>query len=866
VESVYIMKRVMRFSLKSFEKRYLDYWEDSLRVKLIAPAIVLSAYSIYSLFSSDWFHSAQYLSNWSTAPNILYNLTWLSFILMGIIALFVGIRRTVFVHSVETFFQYWALYVLVTGILFGNRWRVCKICGVEYNDSFDAWTDKYPEVDLIMLLVGVVIYLSVYAEFRLRRLVWVVLIAFVIYSGTAIGFGVPLPVMQTDGKVSLDSDRSEAIFLSVSLFLLFAVSLLGKFTLELLQRRNFLDLELATKRIDVLEKTINAIDDNNQPHTQLEQTHRRLKDAERIIEKVRLMNNASTGASCAQELETALALIRKTERNMTMLDFHKEVLLGPIKTGIEWKQEEVVKWIETVVNPGRNLGGPSRNKSTGSAFGGIRATPSETSINAKPAAWKNHPRHSPRGGHRLSHGGHRPSTLGEDDDLGISAKALMKQIGYEWNLSVTELETTLHENRATELSAIHLVSRALLAPVAKDTLNIGLDVVKNFAQAVEDMYLDVPFHNGHHAAQVCHHVNVLAYMSGVSHYVSRLDLVALTVAGLCHDISHFGRSNAFLVETRHELATRYNDSSVLENFHAATTFKAITSSKATDITSGLSRRDERRFRSRLIQLILATDTSTHFQVVAELRMRLLGKNLFQEPQLEETDRRVVLSVLLRAADLGYHAMPLDIHTQWAERLAEEYAEQGDDERALGLTVSPMCDRASQDIPSMEIGMMNLVVMPLYDELFNLVRIQNQVALNTFGVICGQLVSNHTHWTMVRQNRERTINPDHPFTETAEFDRMSDGSELYIPAPPAASFGPNSPFDGIRKDDLIQRVYSSELLARTHSAGSLGLTQPPQPPPAPLSPRSQDSAVSLTYSQAHGYENDPYAGENDDDYT
>ncbi len=853
---MYIMKRRMRFSLKSFEHRYMEFLTDSLRVKLIAPAVMLIAYSIYSLFAGDWFRSAHYLSNWKTAPNILYNVTWLSFIVMGLVAVYVGTCKKVFVTTVEAFFQYWVLYVLVMGIVFGNRWRVSQICGVDYNRAFAAWTDKYPEVDLIMLLVGIVIYMSVYAEIRLRRLIWVVLISFGIYACTAIGFGVPLPVIELNGGVTLISDRSEAIFLSVSLMILFGVSLLGKFTLELLQRRNFLELELASKRIDVLEKTINAIDDDNQPHTQLEQTHRRLKDAERIIEKVRLMTSVSAGASCAQELETALALIRKTERNMTMLDFHKEVLLGPIKTGIEWKQEEVVKWIETVVNPNRGPpGGNARIRSTTSNHGTLTRgpTPSEISMGIPAKIWKQ--RHSPR--HRLSTTSHhRPSTdRTDDDDLGISARALMKQIGYEWTLGIAELEQTLHANQATDLSAVHLVARALLSPVAKETLNISPDIVKNFAQAVEDMYLDVPFHNGLHAAQVCHHVNVLAFMAGVNHYVTRIDLVALTVAGLCHDISHFGRSNAFLVETKHELALRYNDTAVLENFHAAMTFQAIQQSANTDITSGLSKRDERRFRSRLIQLILATDTSTHFQLVAELRMRLMGKNLCNDPQLEETDRRVVLSVLLRAADLGYHAMPLDVHTQWVERLAEEYAEQGDDERALGLTVSPMCDRASQDIPSMQIGMMNLVVMPLYDELFNLVKLQNQLALDAFGGVCGQLVANHTHWMNVRQQKFRDSMEAAPEHEpgTTETDRMSDGSGLYIPAPPGA-IGTASLYADT--DDLIQRVYSSEL-GRSHSAGSA----PQQPPaakeePNPAARKSPaESIMSLTYSQAHGFSND-----------
>lgn len=38
---------------------------------------------------------------------------------------------------------------------------------------------------------------------------------------------------------------------------------------------------------------------------------------------------------------------------------------------------------------------------------------------------------------------------------------------------------------------------------------------------------------------------------------------------------HLGVTNAFLVDTHHPLAITYNDKSVLENMHAATTFSVM---------------------------------------------------------------------------------------------------------------------------------------------------------------------------------------------------------------------------------------------------------------------------------------------------
>merc|ERR1719162_162633 len=48
------------------------------------------------------------------------------------------------------------------------------------------------------------------------------------------------------------------------------------------------------------------------------------------------------------------------------------------------------------------------------------------------------------------------------------------------------------------------------------------------------------------------------------------DVLALLFAALGHDIEHPGYTNAYLINTSHNLAIRYNDLSVLESHHAST--------------------------------------------------------------------------------------------------------------------------------------------------------------------------------------------------------------------------------------------------------------------------------------------------------
>jgi len=54
--------------------------------------------------------------------------------------------------------------------------------------------------------------------------------------------------------------------------------------------------------------------------------------------------------------------------------------------------------------------------------------------------------------------------------------------------------------------------------------------------------------------------------------LNQLEIFAVTLAAVCHDVDHPGLTNAFLVAASDPIALRYNDKAVLESHHAATTF------------------------------------------------------------------------------------------------------------------------------------------------------------------------------------------------------------------------------------------------------------------------------------------------------
>jgi hypothetical protein len=83
------------------------------------------------------------------------------------------------------------------------------------------------------------------------------------------------------------------------------------------------------------------------------------------------------------------------------------------------------------------------------------------------------------------------------------------------------------------------------------------------------------------------------------------------IAGACHDVGHMGFNNIYLIEKRDIKAIRYNDASVLENYHVATTFEILNEEKY-NIFSELSKNNFKKVRKIMIGAILATDMALHF--------------------------------------------------------------------------------------------------------------------------------------------------------------------------------------------------------------------------------------------------------------
>ena len=208
-----------------------------------------------------------------------------------------------------------------------------------------------------------------------------------------------------------------------------------------------------------------------------------------------------------------------------------------------------------------------------------------------------------------------------------------------------------------------------------------------------------------------------------------LEFFAAIIAAAVHDIKHPGKSNNFLVKSRHRLAIRYSDSSVLERMHLAEAF-FLTENPNFNIFSELSSESYSQVRKAIVDMVLCTDLSVHLQLVGALKASLLSKN-----REEVTGNPIMLmKVVIKCADIGHSSKAVKLHAKWTTLIIEEFFLQGDEEASLGMEISPFMNRSNENTAKNQIGFFDFIVLPFFD-------------------VVGQLVFSHSFQPIVNRVRE-----------------------------------------------------------------------------------------------------------------
>ncbi|EGD76090.1 hypothetical protein PTSG_11643 [Salpingoeca rosetta] len=315
-----------------------------------------------------------------------------------------------------------------------------------------------------------------------------------------------------------------------------------------------------------------------------------------------------------------------------------------------------------------------------------------------------------------------------------------------WDLDIFKLESAT-TSPLTWLGLKHICDRRL-----NDKLPINIDTCARFFHRIERMYKPHPvnfYHTNTHGADVLHVMACL--LDSVSYFTPTEAFAAIVAAGV-HDVGHPGYTNSFLMKTGNDLAVLYNDRSVLENFHAATTFQLMKEHPDCDILAHFKPEEKKTIRRLIIDMVLGTDMTLHKKHI-ETFMSYSSKSasLMEEYEhmevpadilsIETTlkDRSFVLEYMLHCADLSACTKPWNLCYRWAYRVLNEFWLEGDEEKRRKLPVGDLNDRDAGSVPAGQYGFLRFVCHPLWKEW------NDFVSPDVKGIFMTNLESNMALW-------------------------------------------------------------------------------------------------------------------------
>lgn len=111
---------------------------------------------------------------------------------------------------------------------------------------------------------------------------------------------------------------------------------------------------------------------------------------------------------------------------------------------------------------------------------------------------------------------------------------------------------------------------------------------------------------------------------------------------------------------------------------------------------------------------MATSMGQYVEILTDMQSIAEKKVQYSQEVNEQYEIRLrMLCALIHCCDIANPTKPLKIYLKWVEALKTEFFNQGDYELQRGLQISPMCDRTKVDFNKCQIGLIDIVVLPIW---------------------------------------------------------------------------------------------------------------------------------------------------------
>jgi len=264
------------------------------------------------------------------------------------------------------------------------------------------------------------------------------------------------------------------------------------------------------------------------------------------------------------------------------------------------------------------------------------------------------------------------------------------------------------DNNVGEKNTLTLIGNYIFVKYSLNSV-IKKDKFNNWCKKLTEGYSRKnPYHSDLHAADITQTCLIYLQYGKIKEKLnlSKISICSLILSCLCHDYKHPGLNNNFLKETKNELAIRYNDVSILENMHISEAFKLINHFEECNIFSGVEPNTYKQIRKEMISCVLSTDMINHSK-----QMDIMKKYIeeYQNKENNVKDNQNFLGIFIHSADVSNPTKPFPIYLKWAKLIVEEFCQQGDKEKILGINCT--CDRKTLVLNLYQVSFIDNVIEP-----------------------------------------------------------------------------------------------------------------------------------------------------------